>query len=277
MLTATSCTTGGTFYELNAYGWADNDTSERINVYLTVLYNLCGRYVTTGELTKLDSIVEQLNGIPEKFGSKVTKEDEKWRTAIMQNLFMYRCIITGEFEKGINNIKNQEDEWKKNQVKISTEYLLVFYSNMYILYFGISDFKKALLWNNKILNREEPVRTDSYINAMIRNIIIHYELGHFDRIDPLAKTTLHFLNKERMPYLFQRFFIQCIQNMSNVNYENKEEYKNTISTFKKRLIVLKNQTPELMELDYKLYMAWLDTHIERKKIAETYKKYLKLR
>jgi hypothetical protein len=252
-------------------------SSQRLDVYITILYNLSLRYGATYELKKFDGVLEDLKNIPERFNIKLSKNDEKRIIENIKNLFIYRCILLGEFEKGINTIKGKEVEWEELGAKFSTENILLLYSNMYELYFGISDFKKALHWNNKIINTPYiTIPANIHIRAMTRNIIIHYELGHFEQVEPLIKASRRFLDKEQMTYPFQQFFLENIQKVVDANYKNKEDIRNAFLLFKKELIAFKNKTHQMLELEYNTYMAWIDTHIEEKKFAETYKKYVKI-
>lgn len=244
-----------------------------MNAYLSTFNNLMSSYMQTLEVKEYDKLVDDLKKMPERFGNKIGEKHENIRLAYINSAVLVRCFFTGEFEEGLSAVRGNETAWENVQAKIGKAEVLVFYDHMRSLSFAVQDYKKALLWNNKILNESsEEFKTDLYIIAMIWNIIIHYDMGNLQLVESLTRSALHAFYNEKKSHRFERLFLKNMQKI--LNAKNEEGIKGVFSAFKKELMALKKHTGELMEIDYISYMAWLDSHIEHRKYSDVIRKYL---
>lgn len=247
-----------------------------MNAYLSTFNNLMSSYMQTFEVSEYDKLVEDLKKMPERFGKSISDKHENMRRAYINSAVLVRSFFTGEFEKGLSAVKGNERVWESVQAKIGRLEVLVFYDNMRSLSFAVEDFKRALFWNNKILNESEAeFRSDLYSIAMIWNIIIHYDMGNFQLVESLTRSVINAFDADNRVHKFEKLFFKSMKKI--INAKDDEEISKGFSDFKKNLIILKRNSGEIMELDYISYLAWLDSHIEGRKYSEVIKKYLPVR
>ena len=74
----------------------------------------------------------------------------------------------------------------------------------------------------EILNDNEKVlRQDLYAYARLINLLIHYELGNFDLIEYLIKSTQRFLNKKNRDFEVEKLIITNIRKLSKSSSKEK--------------------------------------------------------
>jgi hypothetical protein len=253
----------------NNIEWA----SQGINVYLIIFNNLLASYLETFNIEEFDKLLVDLKKMPERFGNKISEKDENTRVAQVHSASVFRWIITGEFEKGLSVIRGKEAEWEKIIAKEGTTWVLAFYDNIRTLFFAVQNYKKALFWNNKIIN-EKNTNPDIYSSAVIWSIIIHYEIGNFELSESLTKSAIRKVTNEKIPHRFEQLFLNNMQCILNETEQKETGAKKAFSVFKNELAALKRKGDEINELDYFIYAAWVDSHIFKIKYSEAYKKYL---
>ncbi|MBI2270613.1 MAG: hypothetical protein HYU69_09710 [Bacteroidetes bacterium] len=247
-----------------------------MNAYLSTFNNLMSSYMQILEVSEYDKLVEDLKKMPERFGNNISEKHENMRNAYINSATLVRYFLTGEFEKGLSAVRGNEKTWENVQAKIGRLEVLVFYDNMRSLSFAAEDLKRALFWNNRILNESEAeFRSDLYSIAMIWNIIIHYDMENFQLVESLIRSVIHAFDADNRSHQFEKLFFKSMKKI--IDAKDEEQVRKGFSAFKKDLILLKRHTGEIMELDCISYLAWLDSHIEDRKYSEVIKKYLPVR
>lgn len=187
-------------------------------------------------------------------------------------LYIYRPaihIVTGEFEKGFVLIKSIEEGLKKYEGKIRIADEVVLYKNVSWLYFGMKQYRKSLLWLNKILNHSsDEVRRDTYSLALIFNLIIHFELGNSDLLEYSVKSAYRFLYKKQNLFAFEKSILHFIRKAAQYRIgsgELTEEFRK----LKKELVSVFEKAPtERRVLEFFDFLSWIDSKIEGKDFAQ---------
>lgn len=167
----------------------------------------------------------------------------------------------GNFDKAlplINDVLKGFDEYED---KVSKEQQIVFNYSIAYTYFGAQEYSKALFWNNKVLNDNEPnLRQDIYSYARLFNLVIHFELGNFDLMEYILKSTLRYLNKRQRDYDMELLILNHIKKITRAHFQ-----KDTISLFEefeKDLRANINPLTDRALMDHFDYMAWVRAKIE---------------
>lgn len=242
----------------NNIDWA----SQRLESYVSLLDTLCNYYALIRNVKEHAKLLEDLEILPEKFGNKITERLNNQRLADVRKQFLIHCFISKQYEKALAAVKGKEAEWEEVMKKGGGLMLHSFYCNMFELFIHVKNYKKALFWNNKVINdTESAISIYIRIGAMLWNIIIHFELGNFDLIGSLITTTFNLLDNEQLPYVFERFFLDKMYEVVDAQYKGKTETGKVFTEFKRELIRFKRKTHELREIDYEDYMTWICSHI----------------
>jgi len=255
----------------NNIEWA----SQAIYGYLGILNNLMITCFQAFDLRELDHVTLDLKKMPERFGNKINERDENMRQVQILDAYFMRCILSAEFEKGLAKIRGKEAEWESIYVKIGKRTVLFFYGHILLMFFATGDFKKALLWNNKILNgKGNDVYPSIYNSALMWNIIIHFNMGNLELAGSLFSSFLRLFQNKKEISKFEQLFLNNMQEIIHAKNDSETLLRRAFSVFRKELIELKGLSGKLLEQNIIFFIAWADSHIDKKKFSEAFKKYL---
>jgi tetratricopeptide (TPR) repeat protein len=95
----------------------------------------------------------------------------------------------------------------KDQIDLNS--MMVLYFNFSYAYFGNGEYQKSLKWINKLINENYGnVRLDAQCMARIMNIAIHFELGNYELIPSLTRSTNRFLTKVDRKFKVETSFLK---------------------------------------------------------------------
>ncbi len=237
-----------------------------IKRYVRTLYNLLKIHIERKEFRSAFKLIEELRALEknDKFSS-IDVKIRIFRAANMAELDIYDKL--GEFEKGLTLIKKIEDQLKYFESNTNKEHLIAFYLKFSVLYIGINDLNKSLYWVNKILNdNEKLLRQDLYAYARLINIIIHFELGNYDLIEYLVKSTQRFLNKKKRDFDLEKLILTSIRKLSKST--NREKKKEGYIVFRSKLEELFKEPDNRIVLNYFDFLSWLDSKIDNIPFSE---------
>ncbi|MCB0761936.1 MAG: hypothetical protein KDC12_10475, partial [Flavobacteriales bacterium] len=186
------------------------DLSKR---YVRALSNMISCTIDLGNYSQARAMTKELKASGNLEGFN--------RTDIQVNIFkdtyiseMKICHQTGDFDKGLDMVESvikQLEEW---QGLLHKEQELVFYYHIAYIYFGAGLYNKALYWINKVLNdNENTLRQDLYSYARLFNLVIHFELGNFDLLEYITKSTQRYLHKRQRDYEFEKMVIDMVRRL----------------------------------------------------------------
>lgn len=247
----------------------DNNPSLRgdlIKRYVRTIYNLIKIHIERKEFRSAFKLITELREL--EGNDKYTSVDIKiriFRATNMAELDIYDKL--GEYEKSLELIESIEGRLKFFENNTNKEHLIAFYLKFSVLYIGINDLNKALFWVNKILNdNEKLLRQDLYAYARLINIIIHFELGNFDLIEYLVKSTQRFLNKKKRDFELEKLILSSIRKLSKIT--NQEKQKDTYITFRNKLEDLFKIPENKILLNYFDFLSWVDSKIDNCSLSE---------
>lgn len=128
-----------------------------------------------------------------------------------------------------------------------------------VVNFYCKDYKEALIFINIILNTQKNHRVDIIGSVMIFNILVHYELKHFDFIENILPNHLSYLKKNRVLSLYDALFLRNFFKL--INCGNSIEVEKQLEETKHRLLMVKNKKTFHDDIDY---LKWLEEKINRK-------------
>jgi tetratricopeptide (TPR) repeat protein len=197
--------------------------------------------------------------------SSIDIQTRIFRASYMAELDIFDKL--GEYEEGVKTVEEIEDKLISLESKFNKEHLIAFYLKFSVIYFGIGDFNKSLLWINKILNdNEKLLRQDLYAYARLINLVVHYELSNFDLIEYLIKSTQRFLNKKNRDFELEKVIIQYIRKLSKVSSAEKQE--EIYRAFRSKIEELFEDPNNRILLKYFDFLSWVDSKIDSISLSE---------
>ena len=200
-------------------------------------------------------------------------------TLLLSRLYLYLnkinlCYLKGNFQKGVFLIPELLYFIKNHPLKIDKHHVLLFYYKIACLYFGVQDYKNALLYLEKIIFQNDvKIREDLSCYARILYLITHYEMGEDAHIDELIKTTYKFLMKMNNLYKVQQKIIEFLKNLTKI-YPN--QLRQAFIVLHKELKKFESHPYEKRAFLYLDILSWLESHIENISISKVIQRKIKL-
>ncbi|WP_306640207.1 hypothetical protein [Sanyastnella coralliicola] len=238
--------------------------------YVRTLSNIISCQIDQGNYTDAREMTEELKSVSKAkgFGSTDVQVSIYKDTNIAE---LKVCHFTGEFEKGLALVNEIVEGMDKHEGKLHKEQVLSFYYQIAYIYFGAGMYNKSLFWINKVLNdNENTLRQDIYSYARLFNLVIHYELGNFDLLEYITKSTQRYLSKRNRDYQLEKLVIEYMRKFIRAN--NVVEKKDLFSEFRSELDQVIQGPEQKIVLKYFDFMKWADSKIENATFAETVRK-----
>lgn len=167
----------------------------------------------------------------------------------------------GEFEEALPKIDEVLKGLETYENKVSKEQLIMFNYSIAYTYFGAKQFSKALFWNNKVLNDNEPnLRQDIYSYARLFNLVLHYELGNYDLMEYILKSTMRYLNKRQRDYDTEVLILSHMKKIARTQLD--KDVVPLFVDFEKELVANINPDTDMALLEYFDYLSWVRSKIE---------------
>lgn len=163
-----------------------------------------------------------------------------------------------DYNQAIIQSKVIEKGFKKYKEKIQSRYFLTAYYRFAYVHFCSGNLSEALAYVNKINNEmDESDRPDVFSQTKLLNLIIHYELGNFNLLRYLIKSTREFLKRRDRLYqteeILLRFFQKVAKPMSN------KERIHLFQILKEQLAQVWENKLEKRALRYFDLEAWIES------------------
>lgn len=230
--------------------------TQEINNYLVGLNNLMNIQLVMGLSEEMYETIQKLKSI------SVNSETERVRVIeyTLPKEITYH-VLKGTFQEGVELLPGIEKQLSNNESKMGKPFLLSLYANIVELCVFADAFRKALQWNNKILNSPEvETYADFYSNARLCEIIIHYELENIEKVDSLLKSFQLLLSK-KVNYQFERALLRFFKNY--IHLEDEKLMLKSLKAFYEELAVLAEIPAEKAAFYFFDLQIWLERKIKK--------------
>lgn len=234
--------------------------------FVSALYNLL---LVQIELKKFDEALKTIAKLRSIKSESITMQARIFVTSYDTELNLY--LRTGEFDSGLKLVDSIENGLKTYKDKINKESEILFDYNIGYLYFGKNDLDNSLKWINKIINNKDlTVRDDIQCFARILNIIIHYELGNYDLIEYIIKSTRRYLSSKNTLNRFELTVLSHIRKL--INTKTDKEKKLIYDEWKHELESISGDFLEIKAQEYFDFISWIECKTSAKNFDDIVKK-----
>ncbi len=233
------------------------DLSKR---YIRTLSHLLYCYIDNRDYDKSFELIEKMRLLPKEKGfNTVDIKVQIFTSSYIAELLIYDQL--GDYEKGVNVVDKVVAGIESFGDKVNKEQEVVFYYNLAYTHFGAGEYNRSLFWINKVMNdNEQLLRQDIYSFARLFNLIIHYELGNYDLLEYIIKSTFRYLSKRHNTYHVENILLRYLKKL--VRFTNEDEIHDTYLKLKAELEEGFHNHNERVVLDYFDFMAWVNSKIE---------------
>lgn len=243
---------------------------KRIDNYALILYNFM-------YMALLLRKFEDVPGLLVKFENLLKQKASGLASAYRIRAFFFYYLVrldlaiyTADFERYSSVFKETEDFINTNSSKGFADFPHLIFT-LATAYFAKGDYGKALLWINEFFNEKDYKSfSDIAVGEKILSIFIHYELNNIELLQYVVKSLYHYLLKGEKTYRFEKSLIRFIRRLPNIR--SNEDFIVNLKMLKKELIVIRKDPFESrVFFEYFDYIAWIDSKIENKPLAEVLK------
>lgn len=234
--------------------------------YVRTLNNMLTCKIDLGQYDEAKALVNELRDVSKQKGfNSIDLQVEIFKDTYLADLKI--CHFTGDFDRGLSLIDDIVSGMEDFGGKLHKEQIVSFYYQIAYIYFGAGQYNKSLFWINKVLNdNENTLRQDVYSYARLFNLVIHYELGNYDLLEYISKSTQRYLTKRQRDYELEKLVIECIRKLIRAN---DEERIDIFENFRIGLNDALKNSEERIVLKYFNFQKWVDSKIENATFAET--------
>ncbi len=130
----------------------------------------------------------------------------------------------GEAHKGMKTARSVEEDLRKYRKFLNPSITAALLYNASCTCFLSGDYEGALQFVNKLLNDQEEIRSDIFNFAKVYNLLVHFELGHYDHLEYITENTRRYLKQHKALFKVEGLLINAIRQILN-SADKKQEKK----------------------------------------------------
>lgn len=228
--------------------------------YVRTLYYLIQCEIELGDHTHVKEDIATLRDLINKPGFG----DIDIKLLVFSNSYLSELRYhdrAGEFEMALKLEEPIMQGMARLGSQLPKEYELEFYFLFSTVNFGAGQMSRSLFWLNKVLNDPEPaLRQDIFTYARLFNLVVHYELGNYELLEYIVRSTQRFLSKRHRAYGVEAALIEHIKKLARAT--STEAKHALFSSLKERLDQLMEDPNESNVLKYFNICAWVHSKVE---------------
>jgi hypothetical protein len=239
--------------------------------YIKALNNLLYKNIDEGNFEEYAHLVEKI----EKLKENTSFKSKDVFVKIFTTTFVAEMIALDrqkKYQKGVEYIESKLDEYEKYAEDLNIEEKSLINYNIAYTYFGAGEYKKALKWVNEIVNsHDQNFREDIYIFSRLFSIIIHYELGNYELIDYLVKSTYRYMLKKKkergIEPMTEKVFLKYMRKIARY-YDKPKKVQQAFEDMYKELSETLKDPNEQIALRYFDFPEWAKNKMKNPALKE---------
>lgn len=241
---------------------------KNLNKYVTFLINLLVSYVTLYKHDELWQGIQKLKNISNDYQVKLSTQLEIKIFEFGSSLELDYYQITSQFHKIDIVINEIEQGFTKYSGKITRVREIMLYFGIACMLLINKNYKKSLLWINKILNNLNKMNSEYeliYFSGLLR-LILYYELKYFEELPYILKSTYRFFIKKKKLYKVEESILNFLKKSFKIS--DQQELNNAFMELKEDIIKITKDPLEKKVLEYFDIISWLESKIEKRPLAD---------
>lgn len=191
---------------------------------------------------------------------------------------IFTCVYTskitisyrkGDFQSTLKIVEEMIEGLESYGERLPKEQVILFSYHIAYVFYGAGLYRDSLKWVNTILNdNEQNLRQDIYSYTRIFNLILHYELGNYDLLEYLMKSTTRQIKKNSKTEQVELSILKFLKKV--IRLGDKAKVK-SFETYKEELDAILKEENQSAILEYFNVSAWVESKINNKSFEETIK------
>jgi tetratricopeptide (TPR) repeat protein len=236
--------------------------------YVRTQHNLILAHISMGNYEDATLLTEELDNLQSSKGFNTYDVKVKIFTCV----YTSRITISyrkGDFQATLKIVEEMIEGLESYGDRLPKEQVILFSYHIAYVFFGAGLYKDSLKWVNTILNdNEQNLRQDIYSYTRIFNLILHYELGNYDLLEYLMKSTTRQIMKNSKTELVELSILKFLK--KTIRLGDKAKVKG-FETFQLELDETLQEENQAAILEYFNVQAWVQAKIQNESFEDTIK------
>ncbi len=260
------------YLEKNILYFEENEEyiNSQPNKYFSILTNTIFVCEKLGKIKQAQAIFQKLKSLPQLLKEN-TNEDLKIKLFSSINSIEIDTLIQhGDFNNAVLLIEKINEGLVYYDDKIATPRKIYLSYKIAVVYLAIGDYANSLKWINKILNDKQlDQKEDVLAYTQLLNVLVHIEMGHYDLLAYLVKSTLRSLKSRNRLYEPEKAFLNFVSKLIKTSdvFEKEQFWENTFNV----LSELYKDSNNAVSLDYFDILSWSEAKFKRQSFKDIIK------
>jgi hypothetical protein len=179
----------------------------------------------------------------------------------MNSARINRHLMKGTFSEGVKLVPEIEHSIHDFGLFVDQHRIMLFNYKIASMYFGNRDFNKAIDYTYRIINGPGDLRLDLQCYARLVHLLSHYELGNYEILDSLSKSTYRFFKKMKKLTDVERATFDFVQH--SFGYPPRE-IRDRLQKFHDKVQLMEKSRFETRSFAYLDIISWADSKLTGK-------------
>jgi hypothetical protein len=181
---------------------------------------------------------------------------------IMSTLKLLYYDVNSGVKVAVSEITAITEGLEKYKGKIDSNFEILIYNFLAKTCISGGDYVSANKFLNILLNHPEiGIRKDLEAYAKILNLLVHYELGNFDLLEHLIKSTYRFLMRRKGLYRFESIILKFLRKLSSVS--DQAQLKEQLELLYHEISALRKDPYEMNAILYFDLPKWIEQKLRQ--------------
>lgn len=241
--------------------------------YVKGMHNLLNAHFDLRNFERFDTTLKKFIEFSK---TDVAKQHDNFRVHIsiyINSAKLNQHLMCGTFKEGLSIVPEIEENLKEYSLYVDKHRILVFNYKFATLYFGSGDYSKAIDYLQEIIHGAADIRIDLQCYARLVHLISHYELGNYELMESLTKSTYRFMAKMKNLTVVEEEIIRFLRTSFGVpRIQLKAELEKLLQSIKH----LEKNRHETRSFAYLDIISWVESKVFRKTMGEIIQEKSKL-
>ena len=243
--------------------------------YIKGMHNLLNAHYDLRNIREYEKTLKEFEVFASSDQVSRSKNDEIQSFVYLNNARLNYHILRGDFDHALRLIPGIEKGLEENAIFLDRHRILVMNYKFATLLFGAGKYDMAIDYLRRIINDQADLRDDLQCYARILHLLSHFELGNFDIIDSLTRSTYRFMSRMKNLTIVEEEMFRFLRKTFYLNARQMQaEFAEFLSILKKH----ENNRYATRAFAYLDIISWVESKVHNISLQQVVEnKYLKNR
>lgn len=228
--------------------------------YMSVYANHYIRTYALQKIEELPNIIAKIDFIANNKSPFISQDIKNEAFSHSSEKILDYCVATRNFTKGVYYFMQNKKRMKQQNFKLNDFFYMTQHYFVAYFYFHLKEYKSAIKHIKIVLDDFKPeTRLITYVCTKMLNILVQFEIGNFDLIPYLLKSTERLLKLNQTDY--KAFYLTDTLLKKITPATTKKEIKNLFSNYLSQLNNITDTSEIAFATDSGLYL-WAQEKIK---------------